>query len=134
MGGSLYVGLHVRRTDKLGAWPDGCAEPPAVLWNVASRTRRVSQAKHLGQPPPGIFVLTDEREAAYLQRLRVALGRHFSKVRFESELPRKWLHDGDNHYAYSFARSVAATRDNYHFFVDYHPDLRDVMWVTLLLP
>ena len=99
--GARWFSLHLRRGDYLasGAYPEGCADVPAVVWNVVHEKRRVEliTASDIAR----VFVATDEGDDRYLSALRTGLESFFAAgVRMESEIPSRLLIPSDDFFTY----------------------------------
>ena len=131
LGLSHYLGVHLRRGDKLyvgrafiqardnssETWR-ACTAPAVVVANV----RRLQDAmeQQLGRKMDDVFVATDEVESGYLRQLRAELRCFFKRVVLESDVPSALL-NVDRYFNFAVMMTVvhdAAGR------MDYHPHMR----------
>ena len=115
MGDTMFLGVHLRRGDRLREYNPGCANVSAVLFKVIqwkqeleSRTRNRYH---------GIFILTDERDEAYLSRLKEDLSSFFQLVVLEEDVPMHLLDANDNYFNFLSLMAVC----DMHDCLDYRP-------------
>jgi len=116
-GGALFLGVHIRRGDRLHEYPQGCADVPAILWNI--QNMRHNMEKKLG-PVLGVYIMTDETSASFLQSLRRDLLVFFKYVHFEEDIPANMLHPEDNYFTFLLSSTLART---HVWYLEYHPSV-----------
>ena len=114
--------VHLRRGDRTQQYPTGCSDVDTVAWNALNNFQAA------GEPPQpetstNVFVMTDERNASYLSRLRTALGRSFDTVRFEGDFDWQQHQVPNDNYLRVLALGDACTSlGNWKTRLNFHPD------------
>lgn len=104
--GSQFMTLHLRRGDRLSQYkPPTCSDVPAVLWGAVHARQRS------GCPcVDAIFVYTEERDEAYLERLRSDLHVFFRTVHLETEVSPRLEMPSDNFFDFQVLKRISRTR------------------------
>jgi len=120
---SAFVGIHVRRGDKIGivglAWANQTSV--GAVTRIAQSLQKQAALSRRG-PANMVFVATDETDNGYLTALRTELQQTFKRVVFESEVVRCCMidaeHARDNFFAFLVSMTLLLRASR---FLDLHP-------------
>ena len=116
--------LHLRRGDRLQQYPPNCANAETVARNVVQHANARDPGESFPRARENVFVMTDERDTAYLRQLRTALSADFATVRFEGDVlwPRYHMPPNDLVFRYLVLSEVCSIQSPRFARFEYHPD------------